>query len=89
MAIVRTYYTCPTCQRMHETVKEATICRNRHPIRGQNWAVGKYKMVRISERCHPDGMYGLNWALREADLSDNIEERRKQLAEINNGVNQR
>lgn len=80
MARIETWYRCP-CGKLHDTQKEAIRCSVTH-VKAERWAVGKSgKAVRIFENCAPDGMGGENWALREADLSDNIEERRRQLAE--------
>lgn len=80
MAHIETWYRCP-CGKAYDTQKEAIQCSVTH-VKTERWAVGKGgKAVRISENCAPDGMGGENWALKEADLSDNIEERRRQLAE--------
>jgi hypothetical protein len=46
----------------------------------RRWAVGKSgKAVRINDNCSLNGYGGLNWALKEAELSDNIEERKRQI----------
>jgi hypothetical protein len=81
MAHIETWWSC-RCGARYGTQKEATSCAISH-VRSEQWAVGKGgKAVRISANCAPDGMYGVNWALREADLSDLVEERRRQLAEM-------
>lgn len=77
MAHVETWYRCPTCTRLWTSHDEAVKCRNGHQIKPELWAVGKYKSVKIDE--HSNGRGGLNWALEEADLSDNIHEREEQL----------
>lgn len=80
MAHIETYYRCPTCQKLWDKQKDATNCRSSHPVLAEKWAVGKdEKGVRISDDHTPNSKYGVNWALREADLSDDIQERRKQL----------
>jgi hypothetical protein len=81
MAHVETWYRCPTCTRVYTSSHEAVECRNSHHITPERWAVGKYKSVRIDE--HSSGRGGLIWALEEADLSDNIHERARQLEERN------
>ena len=81
MAHIETWWSC-RCGARYGTQKEAISCAISH-VRSEQWAVGKGgKAVRISANCALDGMYGLNWALREADLSDFVEERRRQLAEM-------
>ncbi|TCX51954.1 hypothetical protein [Dehalobacter sp. 14DCB1] len=73
MAHIETWYRCPTCNRVWSSQKEAITCRNSHPVKAERWAIGKNgKAVAVSYR-------GLDWALREADLSDFIHERAKQL----------
>jgi hypothetical protein len=80
MAHVETWYRCPTCDSVWSTFKEAEKCKNSHNVRSEQWAVGAGgKAVRINEHCSVNSMYGLNWALEEANLSDNIHERKKQL----------
>lgn len=83
MAVVKTFYKCPVCQQGFDSQAKAIRCKNLHPIKTEQWAVGHGgKRVRICEGYAIDSMYGLNWALREADLSDFIEVRKKQLAEL-------
>lgn len=79
MAHIERWYQCPVCDRWHDTPREAQLCRNNHPVREARWAVGTEKSVRISERAAPNSLYGEQWALREADLSDFIEVRKQQL----------
>ena len=40
------------------------------------------KVVRISERCAPGSVGSEQWALREAELSDDIHKRAGQLEEV-------
>ena len=80
MAHVETWHRCPTCNSLHDKLKDAVSCKNKHPVTSERWAVGKGgKAVRIYDNCSLDGYGGVNWALREADLSDYIEERKRQL----------
>lgn len=82
MAHIETWYRCPVCQRPYDKQSKAITCRNAHPISAEKWAVGKGgKAVRIFDNCSLDGRGGLRWALKEADLSDNIKERAKQIEE--------
>lgn len=78
MAHIEIWYRCP-CGAHHKTQKEAVKCAAGH-VRAERWAVGKGgKAVRIFENWSEDSMHGASGALREADLSDFIEERRRQL----------
>jgi hypothetical protein len=80
MAHIETRYRCPVCNLAYDNQGEAIGCRNVHPVRLERWAVGKDgKEVRISDNSTLDGYGGVNWALKEADLSDFIEERKRQL----------
>lgn len=80
MAVLMTLFRCPTCKTLHKSQKDALACKNRHLIIREQWAVGRDgKAVRVMPGVHPDGLYGLKWALREADLSDFVDTRRKQL----------
>ncbi|MGE5631605.1 MAG: hypothetical protein ACM3TR_10985 [Caulobacteraceae bacterium] len=80
MAHIEVWYRCPVCNLAYDNQREAIGCRNAHPVKSERWAVGNGgKAVRISDNCTPDGYGGVNWALREADLSDLIEERKRQL----------
>jgi len=82
MAHIETWYRCPVCSQPYDKQGAAIKCRNSHPIKAERWAVGKgRKMVRIFDSCALNSFGGVNWALREADLSDNIQERAKQLEE--------
>lgn len=83
MAHIETWYRCPVCNRPYSSLREATRCKNLHPAKMERWAVGgDGKAVRIFDHCAPDGIGGINWALREADLSDDVKERKRQLKEI-------
>jgi len=76
MAHIETWYRCPTCNTRHDKLKDALLCKNQHQIIPERWAVGKGgKAVKIQES-HANGV---EYALIEADLSDNIHERAKQL----------
>ena len=89
MALIANRYRCPACSRLFTTYKEAKDCRDRHPVQTERWAVGKDgKEVRISENCSYNGAGGEKWALREADLSDFIGERKKQLEEMEREASQ-
>ena len=80
VAHIEIRYCCPVCNRKYAKQSGAIKCRNTHPIVEEKWAVGQGgKSVRIYDNCSEDGYGGLNWALKEADLSDFIEERKKQL----------
>lgn len=82
-AHIETWYRCPVCHAAFDSYKEAMDCRNNHPIRSERWAVGpRGKAVRIFDNHAPDSRFGENAALREASLSDFIEERKQQLAEM-------
>ena len=80
MAHIETLYRCICCNALYSTRKDAISCASSHVI-SEKWAVGKFKSVRIFGNCAPNSFYGINWALREADLSDDIDERRRQLAD--------
>lgn len=81
MAHIETWWRC-RCGARYGTQKEAISCAISH-VRSEQWAVGKGgKAVRIFENHAPDSQHGINGALREADLSDFVEERRRQLAEM-------
>ncbi len=84
MSRVEERYRCPACGGLWKTYREAVICRNRHPIKSELWAMNAVsrKAVRINENCTPDGYGGIKWALREANLSDNKILRKKQLEAI-------
>ena len=78
-AHIELWYRCPVCRSAYKDERDAIKCRSTHPIKAESWAVGKRKSVRIFDNCAPDGVGGVNWALKEADLSDFIEERKRQL----------
>lgn len=81
MAHIETWWRCP-CGVYYSTQKEAIRCAVSH-VHSERWAVGRgHKAVHIAENCLPDSKYGLNWALREADLSDIVEVRKRQLAKM-------
>ena len=79
MAHIETWYKCPTCKGLFGTQKGAITCKNKHQIIVEVWAVGKNgKAVKVNECSSMDGLGGMNWALKEADMSDNIAERKKE-----------
>lgn len=83
MAHVEMRYRCPTCNTAYNDHKDAIKCRNRHPIREETWAVGKDgKEVRFFEALPAGACYSKEWSLKEADLSDLIEVRERQLKEL-------
>lgn len=80
MAHIETWYRCPVCKKAYGNQGEAIKCQRSHPIITETWAIGKNgKSVRINDNCTLDSYGGLNWALKEAELSDNREERKRQL----------
>lgn len=81
MAHIETWYRCPACQLLYGKQKDAIACRNSHPIRAEQWAVGKGGKAAKVMGNHVNGVAD---ALREADLSDFIVEREKQLRELKN-----
>lgn len=82
MAHIETWYRCPCGARYGERQK-AVRCATSH-ICSEQWAVShryKGKAVRIFP-CRAQGSMGsLEWAMQEAELSDNTEERKRQLEE--------
>lgn len=78
MAHIETWYRCP-CGAAYDTQKEAIQCAVSH-VHSEQWAVGS-KAVRIFDNW-ASGIHSISGALREADLSDFIEERKRQLAEM-------
>lgn len=81
MAHIEMWYRCP-CGARYDIQKEAIRCAISH-VKSEQWAVGKDgKAVRIFENHAPNSQHGANGALREADLSDDIEERKKQIEEF-------
>jgi hypothetical protein len=84
MAHIETWYRCPVCNQAYGSQGEAIDCRNDHLIVSERWAVGKGgKAVRINDNCSINGYGGINWALKEADMSDLVEVRNLQLKERN------
>ncbi|MEG1562128.1 MAG: hypothetical protein RR365_00545 [Bacteroides sp.] len=82
MAHVETWYRCP-CGAAYTEQKEALKCATSH-VRAEKWAVGDgahKKAVRIYSNHVPNSMNGILGALREAELSDDIQIRRQQLRE--------
>lgn len=74
MAYIEIRYCCPVCNKKYAKQNGAIKCRNTHPVLEEKWAVGNgSKSVRIFNNTEEE------WALKEADLSDFIEERKKQL----------
>ena len=74
MAHIEIWWRCPGCNRCWDTQREAIQCAASH-VRSERWAV--------SDR-HPGKAIACNYrgeafALREADLSDFIDERRLEL----------
>lgn len=85
MAHIEVCYRCPVCNQAFKTVTKAIDCRNSHPAKEEKWAIGKDgKGVRILDGWAPNTMHGIYGALREADLSDNIEQRKRQLEGLKN-----
>lgn len=83
MAHIETLYRCSIYNQAFGSQVDAIKCRNAHPILFERWAVGKGgKAVRIYDNCSIDGVGGVNWALKEADMSDLIEVRKQQLEEL-------
>lgn len=73
MAHIEVWWSCPGCHLRWTTQREAVKCAASH-VRSERWAV--------SDR-HPGKAVACNYrgeafALREADLSDFIEERRRE-----------
>ena len=82
MAHVETWYRCP-CGAKYSTKRRANECALKH-VKEEKWAVSdkyKGKAVRIYPRAAPGSYRSTEWALQEADLSDNAEERQEQLKE--------
>ena len=76
MAHIEVWWSCPGCHLRWTTQRDAVKCAASH-VRPERWAV--------SDR-HPGKAVACNYrgetfALREADLSDFIEERRRELEE--------
>lgn len=82
MAHVEIWYRCP-CGKSYSSQKEAIECAVSH-VRSERWAIGSTgKGVRIYDNHAPDSAHGVIGALREAELSDIVKERKRQLAEKN------
>ena len=75
MAHLEDRWVCPVCKRYSYEQSEARRCAASH-VKSELWAVGKHKSVRVFENHAPDSFHGVRGALREADRSDIIEERR-------------
>lgn len=87
MAHLETRYQCPICHRWWSSRKEAETCRNTHPITEALWAIGRDgKKVMAYGNCKEGSRGSIQWAMREADLSDDINVRRRQLAGEHNLV---
>lgn len=85
MAHIETWYKCP-CGAHYATQREANQCAISH-VRADEFAVSERyqgKAVRVWGRCAPGSMGSREWALQEAELSDNTEERKRQLMERRN-----
>ena len=81
MAHIETWWRC-RCGAAYDTQKKAVNCAISH-VHSEQWAIGKGgKAVRIFDNHAPNSQHGIIGALREADLSDFVEERRRQLAEM-------
>lgn len=79
MAHIETWYAC-RCGASYSTRKEAVERAVSH-VHPERWAVGRTgKAVRIYDNWAPNSAHGVNGALIEAELSDNVELRRRQLA---------
>ena len=81
MAHLEKRWVCPVCKRYSYEQREARGCAASH-VESQLWAVGKYKSFRVFENHAPDSYHGIRGALREADTSDYIEERRPKLSVV-------
>lgn len=76
MAYLETWHICPVCNQKYDEYEQALKCRNQHPIGSELWAVGKYKAVRVFVSYAAMSVGSKEWALKEADLSDNISQRK-------------
>lgn len=77
MAHLEDRWRCDGCRATFSTLSDAQRHALRH-IRKEQWAVSDKhpgKEVACNYR-------GVQWALREADLSDFVEERKRELAEV-------
>ena len=80
MARIEIWYKCP-CGVWYTTQKEAIKCAVSHVVSGK-FAVGSHKSVRVYDNHAANSLHGMIGALREADLSDIIDVRKKQLTEM-------
>lgn len=87
MAHIEVWWRCPGCHRLWDTQREAAKCSADHIRAGHCAALPEAYAERwaVSDR-HPGKAVACNYrgeafALREADLSDFIEERRRELEE--------
>ena len=84
MAHLERLYRCP-CGALHDTFEMAMNCARRQ-IREEKWAIGESgKGVRIFDNYPAESKHGIIGALREADLSDLLELRERQLEEMKKG----
>ena len=81
MAHIETWYRC-ACGASYETRANALKCAVSH-VQPERWAVGSTgKAVRIYDNWAPKSAHGVNGALIEAELSDDIKVRKQQIAEM-------
>lgn len=76
MAHIETWWRCPGCYRCWDTQREAAKCAASH-VRAERWAVSD----RLPGKAVACNYRGDAFALREADLSDFIDERQRELKE--------
>lgn len=76
MAHIEIWWSCPGCHLRWTTQREAVRCAASH-VRSERWAVSD----RHPGKAVPCNYRGEAFALREADLSDFIEDRRRELEE--------
>ena len=84
MAHVETWYRCLYCKAAYDSMKEARECAAGH-VRAEKWAVSENlpgKAVSFDPSAKPWSYNSEQWALQEAELSDFVKERRKQIAEM-------
>ena len=74
MAHIEIWWRCPCCHRHWDTQREAAKCAGSH-VRAERWAVSD----RYPGKAVVCNYRGDAFALREADLSDFIDERRREL----------
>lgn len=81
VAKIEKWYKCPVCKRCYTEQREAVRCKNKHPILEEEWAVSEPYTGKAVKICME---FSREMALREADLPDNIVERKKKLCELEN-----